>query len=191
LAKYPHISIYGSEADRGRIPGQKVFLNDGDKVEFSGRYADVFFLPGHTLGHIAYYFPPQKDRDFGELFSGDVIFGSGCGRIKEGTPAQMVESMGKLRQLPDNTRIWCAHEYTLNNLEFSLTIEPENQDLQARYRETKIARSRHEPTVPLLLEIEKRTNPFLRWDVPSVQEAVSQTDPARVFGRLRGKKDLF
>ena len=100
--------MVGAE-DRGRIPGQMVYLQEGDRVQFSDRTAEVFFIPGHTRAHIAYYFAPSSSEETGELFCGDTIFAGGCGRLFEGTPAQMVDSIDKLRQLPDNTRVWCAH----------------------------------------------------------------------------------
>lgn len=191
LAQYPNATVYASEADRGRIPGQQVFLNDGDTVTFCDRTGQIFFVPGHTRGHIAYYFAPVAAQHPGDLFCGDTLFAGGCGRLFEGTPAQMVQSLGKLRQLPDNTRVWCAHEYTLSNLKFAVTVDPQNPDLQTRYHQVQSARQRQEATVPSLLGIEKKTNPFLRWDHPALQAAANLQEPARVFGRIRGMKDLF
>jgi hydroxyacylglutathione hydrolase len=191
IQSFPDLCVYGSAADRGRIPYQKVFLNEGDTVQFANRTGQVFFVPGHTRGHIAYYFPPITPKDTGELFCGDTIFAGGCGRLFEGTPAQMLESIDKLRQLPDNTRVWCAHEYTLNNLKFALTVDQENTDLQARYQTVKQARSQGIATVPSFLGVEKQTNPFLRWDTPALQAKAKMTEPARVFGRIRGMKDKF
>jgi hydroxyacylglutathione hydrolase len=188
---FPNLCVYGSAADQGRIPYQKVFLTEGDTVQFANRTGQVFFIPGHTRGHIAYYFPPTTPEETGELFCGDTIFAGGCGRLFEGTPAQMVESINKLRQLPDNTRVWCAHEYTLNNLKFALTVDRENTDLQVRYQTVKQARSQGIATVPSLLGVEKQTNPFLRWDTPALQATAKMTEPARVFGRIRGMKDKF
>ena len=103
----------------------------------------------------------------------------------------MVTSLSKLRQLPDNTRVWCAHEYTLSNLQFAVTVDGQNPDLQARYQCVQTARSRQEATVPSLLGIEKKTNPFLRWDQPALQAVAKRQEPARVFGRIRGMKDMF
>lgn len=191
MDEYPGLTVYGSEVDRDRIPGQKVFLNDGDVVTFGGRTAHVFFVPGHTRGHIAYYFAPIDEHQPGELFCGDTLFAGGCGRLFEGTPSQMVHSLSKLRQLPDNTRVWCAHEYTLSNLKFAITVDGQNPDLQNRYQQVQAARQRQEATVPSLLGIEKNTNPFLRWDQPALQAAAKMQEPARVFGRIRGMKDLF
>lgn len=191
IRQFPNTTVYASTADQGRIPGQQVYLNDGDTVTFAGRTAQVFFVPGHTRGHIAYYFPPVEADGTGELFCGDTIFAGGCGRLFEGTPAQMVDSIGKLRQLPDQTRVWCAHEYTLSNLKFAVTVDGENTALQERLAQVIAARQRQDATVPSLLGIEKATNPFLRWDQPALQTIAGTTDPARVFGRIRGQKDLF
>ena len=188
---FPEVCVYGGAEDRGRIPHQQVFLNEGDTVKFANRLAQVFFIPGHTRAHIAYYFPPSKSGESGELFCGDTIFAGGCGRLFEGTPAQMVSSIAKLRNLPDNTRVWCAHEYTLNNLKFAITVDYQNVDLQHRYQEVQKARSRGIATVPSLLGIEKQTNPFLRWDSPAIQATTKMKEPARVFGRIRGMKDQF
>ncbi|MGB3694875.1 MAG: hydroxyacylglutathione hydrolase [Spirulinaceae cyanobacterium] len=188
---FPEICIYGGAKDQGRIPGQQVFLQEGDRVEFSERVGEVFFVPGHTRAHIVYYFPSERENETGELFCGDTIFAGGCGRLKEGTPAQMVDSLSKLRKLPDKTRIWCAHEYTLQNLKFALTVDPENSQLQTRYQEVKRLREKSQATIPSQLAIEKQTNPFLRWDTQAIQQAVGLQDPVRVFSRLRGKKDQF
>lgn len=190
IEEFPQLCVYGGAEDRGRIPGQQKFLVEGDRVEFAGREGKVFFVPGHTRAHIAYYFPPQND-EAGDLFCGDTLFAGGCGRLFEGTPAQMVESLDKLRQLPDHTRVWCAHEYTLKNLKFALTVDSENGDLQKRYEQVKKARQEQEATVPSVLGLEKRTNPFLRWDRVALQQTTDSQDPVRVFGRLRGKKDQF
>ena len=183
--------VYGGAEDRGRIPGQTIFLQDGDRLSFAGRDISVYFVPGHTRAHIAYYFAPGTDETTGDLFCGDTIFAGGCGRLFEGTPAQMVNSIGKLRQLPDQTRVWCAHEYTLSNLKFAVTVDPDNGDLQQRFQTVQTARQQGEATIPSWLGEEKRTNPFLRWDDPSLQTAMGYQEPANVFGKLRGMKDNF
>ena len=191
IQHFPNLCVYGGAEDRGRIPHQQVFLTEGDTVKFANRVATVFFVPGHTRAHIAYYFPPTIPGETGELFCGDTIFAGGCGRLFEGTPAQMVDSIAKLRNLPDNTRVWCAHEYTLNNLRFAITVDRENADLQNRYQEVQQARSQGIATVPSMLGIEKQTNPFLRWDTPALQATAKIKEPARVFGCIRGMKDQF
>jgi hydroxyacylglutathione hydrolase len=191
ISAFPNLTVYGGAEDRGRIPGQQVYLNDGDRVQFGDREAEVFFIPGHTRAHIAYYFPPATSDELGDLFCGDTIFAGGCGRLFEGTPAQMVASMTKLRQLPDNTRIWCAHEYTLGNLKFAVTVDPQNQELQQRLVDVTAARNKSIPTVPTVMGIEKRTNPFLRWDTAALQASVASHDPVETFARIRGRKDQF
>ncbi|NEP59423.1 MAG: hydroxyacylglutathione hydrolase [Symploca sp. SIO2G7] len=191
MRRFPEVRIYGGAEDQGRIPGQQVFLQEGDRVEFAGRVGEVFFVPGHTSGHIAYYFPSTVEGETGELFCGDTLFAGGCGRLFEGSPAQMVDSLSKLRALPDATRIWCGHEYTLKNLKFALSVDGENPDLQTRYNQVQEARRRGEATVPSQVGIEKRTNPFLRWEQPSLQAAVKTKEPVQTFARLRGMKDQF
>jgi hydroxyacylglutathione hydrolase len=191
VKQFPDLCVYGGAEDRGRIPQQQVYLAEGDTVKFADRIAQVFFVPGHTRAHIAYYFPPTGADETGELFCGDTIFAGGCGRLFEGTPAQMLNSIAKLRQLPDQTRVWCAHEYTLSNLKFALTVDPDNRDLVARYQKVQQARSQGLATIPSLLGEEKQTNPFLRWDVPALQAAAKINEPVRVFARIRGMKDQF
>ncbi|WAL62790.1 hydroxyacylglutathione hydrolase [Thermocoleostomius sinensis] len=191
LKAFPQATVYGGIEDRGRIPGQHVFLREGDRVMFADRSAEVLFVPGHTQAHIAYYFAPVQSDEPGDLFCGDTLFAGGCGRLFEGTPTQMVQSLSKLRSLPDQTRVWCAHEYTLKNLQFALTVDRQNSDLQSRFETVKAMRRRGEATIPSLLADEKRTNPFLRWDQPVLQAAVNSDDPVRTFARLRGMKDQF
>lgn len=188
--EFPDLCIYGGAEDRGRIPQQQVYLKDGDLVQFGDRQAEVFFVPGHTRAHIAYYFPPTATEP-GELFCGDTIFAGGCGRLFEGTPAQMVDSISKLRKLPDQTRVWCAHEYTLSNLKFALTVDPDNLELQARYQAVQQSRRQGLATIPSWLGEEKQTNPFLRWDAPAIQATADMEQPDRVFARIRGRKDQF
>jgi len=200
MQKFPQLTVYGGVEDKGRIPGQKVFLQEGDRVSFGDafggsrsdhRSAEVLFVPGHTRAHIAYYFPPTTTDEPGELFCGDTLFAGGCGRLFEGTPTQMVDSLSKLRNLPDNTRVWCAHEYTLKNLQFALTVDGNNSALRSRFAQVKSARDRAEATIPSFLGIEKQTNPFLRWQQPELQTAVKSQDPVQTFARLRGMKDRF
>ena len=191
IRRFPNIRVYGGAEDRGRIPGQQVFCSEGDNVEFADRLGEVLFVPGHTRAHIAYYFPPEVEGEPGELFCGDTLFAGGCGRLFEGTPTQMVDSLSKLRALPDNTRVWCAHEYTLKNLQFALSVDAVNPDLQTRYAQVQEARRRLVATVPSQLGVEKRTNPFLRWEEPTLQAAVKSKEPVQTFARLRGMKDQF
>ncbi|NJO79051.1 MAG: hydroxyacylglutathione hydrolase [Cyanobacteria bacterium RM1_2_2] len=190
LKHFPNAIVHGGVEDRGRIPGQKVFLQAGDRVTFGDRVAEVLFVPGHTRAHIAYYFPPVETNE-GDLFCGDTLFAGGCGRLFEGTPTQMIDSLGKLRSLPDQTRVWCAHEYTLKNLQFALSVDPQNQALQRRFAQVQAMRQQSEATIPSWLGEEKQTNPFLRWDQPNLQSRVKSADPVQTFARLRGMKDQF
>jgi hydroxyacylglutathione hydrolase len=187
IAAFPEVVVYGGERSRGRIPGQNLFLAEGDRVSFGGRSAGVLDLPGHTKDHIAYYFEPEDG--LGELFCGDVLFAAGCGRVKEGTVDQAVGALDRVRQLPDETRVWCAHEYTQANLRFAITVDPGNRELQERY--AQVQRSPQTPTVPTMLGVEKRTNPFLRWDCPEVQAVVGVGDRVDVFYALRCRKEAF
>ncbi len=191
IARFPKINIYGGALDRGRIPHQQVFLNEGDRIQFVDRLAKVFFVPGHTRAHIAYYFPSTAGESTGELFCGDTLFAGGCGRLREGTPAQMVDSLQRLRNLPDDTRIWCAHEYTLENLKFALTVDPDNLDLQKRYDRVVRARRNGEATIPSNLGLEKLTNPFLRWDTAAIESKMNSRDAVECFARVRDMKDRF
>lgn len=191
LERYPQAVVYGGAADRGRIPGQQVFLDGGDTVAFAGRSAQVLFVPGHTRAHIAYYFAPADPQGWGDLFCGDTLFAGGCGRLFEGSPAQMVASLTQLRGLSDRTWIWCAHEYTLNNLTFALTVDRGNLALQQRFEQVSAARQQQQATVPSTLALEKATNPFLRWDEPAVQAQMGSRDSVESFARLRSRKDRF
>lgn len=181
---YPEVVIYGGAGDCGRIPGQQVFLEGGDCLSFGDQTFEVLFIPGHTLAHIAYATP-------GHIFCGDTLFAGGCGRLREGTPAQMMASLDQLRQLPDNTQVWCSHEYTQKNLEFALTVEPDNVALQERYQGVLQRRKNNESTIPTTIALEKATNPFLRWQEPTIQAAVKGTSDLQTFTRLRGLKDQF
>ena len=191
LQQFPEAVVYGGIEDRGRIPGQRVFLQEGDRVSFGDRTADVLFVPGHTRAHIAYYFAPATTAAAGDLFCGDTLFAGGCGRLFEGTPTQMIQSLGKLRALPDYTHVWCAHEYTLKNLEFALTVDRANVALQKRLAEVKTARSHSEATIPSNLGVEKHTNPFLRWDDLGLRSTVKAENDVQTFARLRGMKDHY
>lgn len=194
LAHFPEAKVYGSDYDfqKRRIPGQTHQLKDGDRLKLFNRTADILFVPGHTQGHVVYYFPPVETDGIGDLFCGDTLFAGGCGRLLEGNPTQMRRSLARLRQLPDRTHVWCAHEYTLKNLRFAVSLRGNNNPaLRQRLERVKTWRQLDRPTVPSLLGLEKQTNPFLRWDDPELQAAVAHQDPNRVFAKLRGKRDLF
>lgn len=150
-------------------------------------YKDV---GGHTVGHIAFHFPAEKTA-----FVGDSLFALGCGRMFEGTPSQFWNSLQKLRSLPDDTAVYCAHEYTESNAKYAMSVEPGNADLVRRVEEVKAKRARGEPTVPSMMGEEKLTNPFLRGDVsPEIRKnvgALDSDDGARIFALVRQGKDKF
>lgn len=171
-----------------RIPGKDVGVDEGDTFQLGSATARVLFVPGHTRGHIAYHFPEQ-----GWLFCGDALFIGGCGRLFEGTGPQMWTSLEKIRALPGETQIFCAHEYTASNLRFALSVEPQNEALVAWAEEVGQLRSEGVATVPGTLEREWATNPFLRCHLESVQAAVGMLgqDPGQVLGEVRRRKDSF
>jgi len=181
-------TIVGPGSDAARIPGIDVHVGDGDTYEFGRETAQVFFVPGHTRGHIAYWF-----KDSHALFCGDTLFSIGCGRLFEGTPQQMWTSLSRLRELPDDTRIYCAHEYTASNVRFAVSVDPANAVLRDYEAEVKAKRARGEPTVPSTLKLERAANPFLRADAPDLQAAVGMSGkpPVDVFADVRHRKDVF
>ncbi|MEW5756065.1 MAG: hydroxyacylglutathione hydrolase [Pseudomonadota bacterium] len=184
------IPVYGPKLER--IPHMSHPLAEGDIVALEAIDATfrVIDTPGHTAGHICYY----SDRS---LFCGDTLFTCGCGRLFEGTAEQMQRSLAKIRALPDDTRVYCAHEYTLANIGFALVADPDNRALQARREQDTATRGRGEPTVPSLLGLEKQTNPFLRWDDKNLIGAAEKfmgkrlNSPAEIFGAIRYWKDTL
>lgn len=181
-------TIVGSAYDVARIPGIDIEVSEDKPYMFGSQKAQVFEVSGHTNGHIAYWFEGSD-----ALFCGDTLFALGCGRLFEGTPAKMWESLQKLRVLPDPTKIYCAHEYTEANANFALTIEPQNSDLKKRFGEILELRAANKPTVPSTIGDEKATNPFLRPDVAGIQENLQMqgADVADVFAEIRARKDSF
>lgn len=180
--------IAGPRADRARIPGIGITLGDGDRYDFGAAQAEILDVPGHTRGHIAWWFAADA-----ALFCGDTLFALGCGRLFEGTPQQMWASLLKLRALPDHAKVFCAHEYTQANARFALHVDGENPELIARAHGIDAARAALRPTVPSLLGEEKATNPFLRADDPVLAGRVGRdvAEPAAVFAEIRRLKDHF
>lgn len=182
-----------------KLPEPVIRLNSDDTVEAAGFRLQVIGVPGHTAGHIAYFLEPEgADPTPPLLFCGDTLFSGGCGRLFEGTPAQMLASLDRLSALPGNTRVCCAHEYTLSNLRFALAVEPYNQALIDHHARCTDLRAKNEPTLPSTLALEQAINPFLRSRLPSVIEAVQAqapdlpgADEAAVFARLREWKNNF
>jgi len=164
LARATGARVYGPRGES--IPARDVALSDGDRIEVLGADFEVLEVPGHTLGHIAYHAPAQR-----MLFCGDTLFAAGCGRLFEGTAEQMTASLARLARLPTDTRVYCAHEYTLSNLRFALAVEPGNEALRRRQQSCAAQRERGEPTVPSTIAEELATNPFLRCDEPAVRGA--------------------
>lgn len=184
------LPVYGP-ADEP-VPERSRGLSDGDRLELEelGLSFDISGVPGHTLGHIAYH-------GHGVLLSGDTLFSAGCGRVFEGTPAQMRESLHRLRDLPGETRVLCGHEYTLKNLEFCAAVEPDNADIRAHQEWAREQRNAGAPTLPSTLEQERRTNVFLRCDQASVRAGAEDhaerplEDADAVFATIREWKDRF
>jgi hydroxyacylglutathione hydrolase len=190
LLRHWNMPVFGPAGED--IPFRSKALRDGDSVDIAPLAArfSVLAIPGHTRGHIAYH-------GHGVLFAGDTLFMAGCGRLFEGTAAQMLASLDRIASLPDTTRIYCAHEYTLSNLRFARTVEPGNAALAARQRHCTALREAGRPTVPATLAEEKETNPFLRVRVHAVRAAAARhaaqalNDDVSVFAAVRGWKDQF
>ena len=184
---------YGATATGPASEAEKIGVLDrlvspGDTIMLGSVSLEVLAVPGHTLGHIAYFDPVGM-----HLFSGDALFSLGCGRMFEGAPGPMWDGLARLRTLPDDTLIYCGHEYTQANGRFALSIDPDNQDLIARLREVDGLRAAGSLTVPVTLEQEKRTNPFLRADDPEFAAVLNLdgAEPSAVFAHLRAAKDVF
>ena len=180
--------VTGPANEAARIPALDRAVGEGDTVSVGSLVARVIETPGHTAGHITYWF--DKDK---LAFAGDTLFSIGCGRVIEGTPDMMWRSLLKLRALPDDTLIYCGHEYTDANIRFALTIEPDNAALRARARQVKEQLAAGMPTVPTTLAEEKKANPFLRADVAEVAAAVGLPGKpaAQVFAEIRERKNRF
>jgi hydroxyacylglutathione hydrolase len=166
--------VIGPAAEMTRMPMIDKAVIDGNIVHALDMDIHVIATPGHTSGHCAFWIPQAK-----ALFSGDTLFSLGCGRLFEGTPAQMRDSLQKLATLPEDTMVYCGHEYTESNGRFALSVDPQNQNLIQRMTEIKDLRAAGKPTLPVMLGVEKRTNPFLR------------TESVEDFAKLRAMKDEF
>jgi len=193
--------VFGHASDKSRLPGFTNGLEEGNHVAIGRLQAEVVFIPAHTRGHIAYVLP-------GAVFCGDTLFAGGCGRLFEGTPAMMHEALNvKLARLPDDTRVYCGHEYTENNLRFAETLEPGSAALRERYARVRTTRAKPardwhdateaEMTVPSTLAEERATNPFMRAHSPELQASVrarlpeTPNDPVAILGAVRALKDKF
>jgi hydroxyacylglutathione hydrolase len=183
-------AVYGHTSDKQRIHGLSNPVDEGAEVAIGKERGRVFFIPGHTTGHVAYLFGKN-------LFCGDTLFTAGCGRLFEGTAEQMLASLNKLKALPADTLVYCGHEYTENNLKFALTLEPGNKKLAERMERVRAARAQGQPTVPATMAEEIDTNPFLRADSGEIKENLRrrfpdlELNPVSAFAKVRQLKDQF
>ncbi|MCP5074001.1 MAG: hydroxyacylglutathione hydrolase [Rhodobacteraceae bacterium] len=180
--------VIGAEADTGRLPDLDLQVAGGESFDFSGHEVQVFDVSGHTIGHVAFYIADAR-----AVFTGDSLMALGCGRLFEGKPGQMWESLMRLAALPEDTLICSGHEYTAANAGFAVTIEPDNSALVERHKDITKARANGEATVPSLLSLEMATNPFLRAHLPEVKAAIGMqgADDTAVFAEIRRRKDNF
>jgi hydroxyacylglutathione hydrolase len=181
-------TVVGGAADRHRLPALDTALTEGDIVELGESRAEVLDVPGHTVGHIAYHFADDQ-----ALFSADSLMVMGCGRLFEGTPDQMWDSLSKMAALPDATRVYSGHEYTQSNTRFALSVDGGNAALTRRAAEIDALRAEGSPTVPATMGEERATNPFLRSSDADFKAALGMSDQtdAQVFGAVRRRKDAF
>jgi len=190
IETYPGVPVYGPANEEIGLLTERLMEGDRITVPHLGLSFDILDIPGHTAGHIAYL-------GDGRLFCGDTLFAGGCGRVFEGTMAQMRNSLAKLKSLPGDTLVYCAHEYTLSNLKFARAVEPDNALLAEREKQDQATRAAQRPTVPSNLGLERDTNPFLRWDAPQVIAAARQRlgkgapDSDEVFTAIREWKNSF
>jgi len=193
LAAVPGLRVYGSAGDAPRIPGITDRVRDGDSVGFGRVKGRVIMIPAHTSGHVAYYFPDEH-----AVFTGDTLFAGGCGRLFEGDAAQMMGSLARLAELPEDTRVYCGHEYTEKNLRFAAMLEPGNRALADKLARVQAVRRAGGFTVPSTIGEERATNPFLRTDSGEIDESVRARvpdlpprDPVALFAAVRTLKDHF
>ena len=184
--------VFGYAGDAERIPGLNRPLKDGERFTLAGMTGRALYIPAHTRGHLAFYFAEEAT-----VFTGDTLFAGGCGRLFEGDAAQMKLSLEKLATLPDDTKVYCGHEYTQSNLAFAATLEPGNRVLADRRAEVDRLREAGTPTVPTTIALEKATNPFLRSDSAELRAAVAAQvpgvteDSVGIFAATRTLKDNY
>ena len=192
VGKVPGLRVFGATAENGRIPALTNPVADGDTFKIGSLEARIIGIPAHTNGHVAYYFPQLKS-----VFTGDTLFVAGCGRVFEGKAATMVDSLAKLTKLPDDTKVYCGHEYTEKNLRFALSLEPHNAALREKHAWAVAQAAQHRPTVPTSIASEKATNPFFRWSSTELRATLRRQfpdlpmDDVSVFGKTRALKDAF
>ncbi len=192
VKEFPGLKVYGHKRDKDRTPAITNMVDEGDTMLIGKLTARFLFIPCHTNGHIALHFPQEK-----AVFTGDTLFVAGCGRLFEGTAADMHNNMVKLMSLPDDTRVYCGHEYTVKNLQFALTLEPSNAKLQAKLQWAQDQRAKNVPTIPSTVAEEKEINPFVRVNNSELQGNVKKQfpeialDPVLVLEKTRNLKDKF
>ena len=185
-AHFPHLAVYGPAEAQDK--GITHVVEEGENILIREWEFSVFATPGHTLGHLCFYSKPY-------LFCGDTLFSGGCGRLFEGTPAQMYQSLQKINALPDETLICCAHEYTLGNMKFAVSLLPEDRAIQDYYHKVKELRAKNQKTLPVILKNERQINLFLRTDdidlINKINQETNLQQPEQRFAWLRSKKDNF
>ena len=188
LKKKYNAKIIGFEGDKHRIPGIDIALKNNEKWNFGNSTIKIFHIPGHTLGHICFFFEKEKIA-----FTGDTLFSLGCGRIFEGTYEQMLISLNKIKKLPKDTKIYCGHEYTYKNAEFCMKYDNNNKNLKKKFEKIKKLRSQNLPTIPSSLEDELKSNIFLRCDQKAlkIKLDMKNQEDSKVFKKVRDLKDSF
>ena len=186
VAAFPHLVVYGPAETQDK--GTRQVVEEGENILILGYEFSVFATPGHTSGHLCFYSKPY-------LFCGDTLFSGGCGRLFEGTPAQMYQSLQKINALPDDTLICCAHEYTLGNMKFAASILPDDLAILDYYQRVKELRAKNQKTLPVILKNEREINLFLRTDdidlINKINQETKLQQPEQRFAWLRSKKDNF
>ena len=188
LKKAYNAKVLGFEGDKHRIPGIDITVKDKDTWNFGNSTVKIFHIPGHTLGHICFFFEKEKIA-----FTGDTLFSLGCGKIFEGDHNQMLKSLNKIKKLPEDTMIYCGHEYTYKNAEFCIKYDSDNIDLKNKFEKIKRLRSSNLPTVPSSLKDELKSNIFLRCDKNDVKIKLNMKNDEdfKVFKKVRDLKDIF
>jgi hydroxyacylglutathione hydrolase len=190
LARFPDLAVVGHASDRERIPGLNQPVEDGATIALAEVSATIIHNPGHTRGAVSYHVAAGP-----ALFTGDTLFGAGCGRLFEGTALQMQASLDRLARLPGDTQVYCGHEYTESNLAFAAVVDPDNPAIVERRRAVRVQRAAGKPSVPFTMLAELTTNPFLRVHLPAVAASIRARDPGAdagaAFAVLRGWKDVF
>ena len=192
IAEKIPVRVYGNADDDGRIPALTDGVREGETVHVGGLVARPILVPAHTSGHMAYYFEQQRS-----VFTGDTLFAAGCGRLFEGDPAQMMSSLAKLNALPESTKVYCGHEYTVRNLEFAQSLEPKNKAIADKLAWAQARRREGLPTVPSTIGSERTTNPFLRTRSQELRDSIQERfpgiedDEVEVFAATRRLKDEF